>query len=386
MINNLKRVSVAGFIAAALMACTSNDIKDDEFFEPAELLKFEETVELKKNWSVSLSGGQGKRYVRLEPFYTLGHVYAASSEGIVTKLDVETGKPAWRVKTKLPISGGVAMDRGQVLLGTLTGEVVALSDEDGSQLWKAQLSSEVLSSPRSDGSVIVVHCYDGKVYGLKQDNGEKIWEYDSQQPRLTLRGTSAPVMSGGLAIIALANGKIVALHAETGIVQWEQRVTIAQGRSEIERIVDIEGTPLLDGSLLFAVTYQGQVAVLEWSSGRLLWRKEASSYVSVAQGFGNIYISETDGKVSAYKVNDGSLQWQQEDLAWRKLSPPATIGSYMVVGDYDGYLHLLSQSDGTMAGRERIDGSGVRVGMLSVGSALIVYSNGGKLVSYGLRE
>lgn len=373
-------------VALAIAACGGNDIKDDEFFEPAELQKIDKQVSLRRNWGASVGDGQGKSYVRLTPFYRDGSVYAASHDGIVKRLDAESGKRQWQVKTKLPISGGVAVDDDQVFIGTLNGEAIALSADDGRELWRAPLSSEVLSAPRSNGDMVVVHCYDGRVYGLRHDTGERVWEYESQHPRLTLRGTAAPLMISELAIVGLASGKLIALDAETGILRWEQRVAIAQGRSEIERIVDIEGTPVLDGQLLFAVSYQGRVVVLEAASGRILWRKEASSYVGLAQGFGNVYVAEANGKLSAYKINDGSLQWQLEDLAWRKLSAPATLGAYTVVADYDGYIHLVSQVDGRIVGRERIDGSGVRAPLLSQNDALLAYSNSGKLVSYSIKE
>lgn len=374
------------YLAVLVGACSSNNIKDDEFFEPAELQKFDRKVDLRRNWSGSVGDGQGKRYVRLEPFYRSGSIVVASHDGIVQRLNADTGKKEWQVKTGLPISGGAAMDNGQVFLGTLSGDAVALSAEDGSELWRTPLSSEILSAPRSNGDFVVVHCYDGRIYGLRHDTGEQVWEHETQNPRLTLRGSSSPLMLEDLAIIGTAGGKMIALDAETGILRWEQRIALAQGRSEIERMVDIDAKPVLDGGLLFTVSYQGRVVVLDGATGRILWRKDASSYVGLATGFGNLYVAEADGKLSAYKVNDGSLQWQLEDLSWRKLSAPATIGPYVAVADFDGYIHLISQIDGQIAGRERIDGSGVRAPLLRYRDSLLAFSNKGKLVSYSIRE
>ncbi len=381
-----QRVAKLCVLALVVSACSSNNIKDDEFFEPAELQKFDRQVQLKRNWSGSVGDGQGKRYVRLAPFYRSGSIVVVSHDGIVQRLDADSGNKQWQVKTKLPISGGVAMDNGQVFVGTLSGYAVALSAQDGSELWRTSLSSEILSAPRSNGEIVVVHCYDGRIYGLRHDTGEKVWEHETQNPRLTLRGSSSPLMLNGLAIIGTAGGKMLALDAETGILRWEQRVALAQGRSEIERMVDIDSGPVLDGSLLFTVSYQGRVVVMDAATGRILWRKDASSYVGLATGFGNVYVAEADGKLSAYKVNDGSLQWQLEELSWRKLSAPATIGPYVAVADFDGYIHLISQIDGQIAGRERIDGSGVRAPLLRYRDSLLVYSNKGKLVSYSIKE
>ncbi len=367
-------------------ACSSNKIKDEDFFKPAELNKFDKQMSFKQNWSTKIGGGQGKSYLRLAPFYRSGNVFAAAHDGVVVSVDANSGKTNWRVKTELPISGGVAVDRSVLFLGTLSGDAVALSADDGSELWRTTLSSEVLGAPRSNGSIVVVHCYDGRIYGLDHNSGEQVWEFETQNPKLTLRGSASPVILDELAIVGLAGGKLIALDTATGIMRWEQRVAISQGRSEIERMVDIDAAPIVDGPLMFTVSYQGRVLVVEAASGRVLWRKEASSYVGLAQGFGNLYISEADGKLSAYKVNDGNLQWQMEDLSWRKLSAPATLGTFTVVADYDGYLHAVSQTDGQLGGRTRVDGSGVRAPLLSYNDNLLVYSNNGKLVSYSVKE
>lgn len=382
------RKKLFGLLVVVLVttACSSNKIKDEDFFKPAELGKFDKQMSFKQNWATKVGGGQGKNYLRLAPFVRSNTVYVAAHDGVVLSVDAQSGKSNWRVKTDLPISGGVAVDRGVLFLGTLSGDAVALSADDGSELWRTTLSSEVLAAPRSDGSIVVVHCYDGRIYGLKHDTGEQVWEFETQNPKLTLRGSASPIIVDDLAVVGLAGGKLIALDTSTGIMRWEQRVAISQGRSEIERMVDIDAAPIMDGPLLFSVSYQGRILVVEASSGRVLWRKEASSYVGLAQGFGNVYISEADGKLSAYKVNDGNLQWQLEDLTWRKLSAPATMGKYTVVADYDGYLHAVAQLDGVLAGRTRVDGSGVKAPLLSYDGNLLVYSNNGKLVSYSIKE
>ncbi|MFK8022127.1 MAG: outer membrane protein assembly factor BamB [Pseudomonadales bacterium] len=381
-----RRLLGVALLLLLTVACSSNDIKDEDFFKPADLQKFTKQMDFSENWSTKVGGGQGKSYVRLAPFYRSGTIYAASHDGIVLSVDADSGKKNWQAKTELSISGGVAVDRGLLFVGTLSGDAVALSPEDGSEVWRTSLSSEVLGAPRSNGTTVVVHCYDGRVYGLNHETGAQVWEYESQNPKLTLRGSSSPLILEELAIVGLAGGKLVALDAETGILRWEQRVAIAQGRSEIERMVDIEAAPISDGPLLFTVSYQGRVVVLEAESGRILWRKEASSYVGLGSGFGNLYVAEADGKLSAYKVNDGTLQWQMEDLSWRKLSSPATLGAYTVVADYDGYIHAVSQIDGQLAGRTRIDGSGVRAPLIAYDSKLLIYSNNGKLASYSVKE
>lgn len=379
----------SGLLAITLLflaACSSNEISDEDLTEPAELEKIDEEVRLSKNWSVSVGDGQGKSYIRIKPFYSAGAVYVASYDGVVIKLDADNGKTLWKVETDKPISGGVAVDAGMVLFGTETGQVVALDAETGGELWSAMVRSEILSSPRSNGRVVVVHSYDGRIHGLDADSGRMLWEFESQMPKLTLRGSASPLLVRDVAIVGLANGKLVALSIDSGSVRWEHRVTIAKGRSEIDRMVDVDGTPLLEGQALYATSYRGRVVALNVQNGRPVWQNDASSHLSVAEGFGNIYISEANGNVAAYKSDDGALQWQNEELSWRKLSAPVTFGNYVLVADFDGYLHLLSQVDGHIAGRERPQSDGVRADMVRYRDAILVYGDGGKLVSLSIRR
>lgn len=382
----LRRITFLIALLAVLVGCASNDIEDEDLFEPADLVDFEPEFKLKKRWSVSVGNGQGKSYTKIAPVLDDDIIYAAAHNGHVLAIDPETGKKSWQQKTGLPITGGVGAGYDRVFVGTENGEVVAMAAEDGAIAWRTQLSSEVLSAPQTDGEIVVVPSYDGKLYGLNFETGKKVWEYDSSLPVLTLRGTANPVVDGETVIAAFGNGKLVAFEIATGLVRWEQRVAISQGRSEIERIVDIDGTPLLDEPLVYAVSYQGRLVAMESSSGRPLWRKEASSFVGLAEGFGNIYVAEANGNVGAYTAQEGTLRWQQEDLAWRKLSSPATLSSYVAVADYDGYVHFLSQVDGHMVARTRVDSSGVRAPLLTYEGTLLVYGNGGKLVALTIEK
>ncbi len=382
----LRRSVLLLALLAWLTGCGSNDIKDEDLFEPADLVKFEPEFELEKRWSVKVGNGQGKSYTKIAPVLEDDTIFIASYNGRVLAIDPVSGEQRWQQKTDLPITGGVGAGYDRVFVGTEDGEVVSMDAEDGAIKWRTQLTSEVLSAPQSNGEIVVVPSYDGNLYGLNFETGKKEWEYDSSLPVLTLRGTANPVVDGDTVIAAFANGKLVAFDIATGMVRWEQRVAISQGRSEIERIVDIDGTPLLDTPLIYAVSYQGRLVATESSSGRPLWRKPASSFVGLAEGFGNIYVAEANGKVSAYTAQEGTLRWQQEELAWRKLSAPATLSSYVAVADYNGYVHLLSQVDGHMVARTRVDSSGVRAPLLSYDDTLLVYGNGGKLVALNIEK
>jgi outer membrane protein assembly factor BamB len=355
---------------------------EDSGNEPAELIDFVSEVEIKKLWSVGVGDGQGDAYNRLEPVMNDGLIIAAGTDGVVLAVDQRKGKKQWRTDLELPISGGVGADEGMALLGTSGGVVVALDSSNGNELWRATVTGEVLAPPQTDGVVVAVQTFDGKIFGLNASDGSQLWRYDSTLPVLTLRGTASPVFYGGVIYAGLANGKVVALDRDSGTVSWERRLAIPKGDSEIERIVDIEGAPYISGDVLYAVSYQGGVGAVRLPSGQVLWLEDESSYVGVGEGFGNIYVADEKGTVTARSLNNGVVGWQTDELAYRSLSAPRAFRSYVAVGDFEGYVHLLSQVDGHVVGRVKVDSDGVRANMLSRENTLIVYGNGGDLVAY----
>jgi len=371
-------------LALTLMAvgCSSNSKKE---LPPAELTDFKEEVRLEKQWSRSVGDGQGDLYNLLEPAVDGQTIYAASAEGRVMAMQRESGEVLWKKDLDLPISGAVGVGNGLVLLGTLRGDVIALDAGSGEQKWRAKVTSEVLAAPATNGDVVVVQTQDDKLIGFDASTGNQRWIYEGTVPVLTLRGTGAPLIAGRLALAGLASGKVVAVDVQRGLPVWEARVAIPQGRSELDRVVDIDGGLLLVDDVLYVASYQGRTAALDLSSGRLLWQREASSYVGVAEGTGSVFISQASGTVESIDSRGSSSLWSNDALARRQLSAPAVLSSNVVVGDLEGYVHLLSQVDGRFVGREKVDGDGVRVRPLVVGNWMYVFGNSGKLVAYTLR-
>ena len=380
----MMRWTHALMLATAVLAagCSSNSTKE---LPPAELTKFSEEVRLDKQWSRSIGEGQGETWNQLELASDGDSLYAADIEGLVVAMNRETGKVLWEQELDKPVSGGVGAGYGLVLVGTLKGQVIALDSATGEVKWQAPVGSEVLSAPANNGDVVVVQTQDDHVFGLDAATGERRWSYESTPAVLTLRGTSAPVVTNRLAVAGLSSGKVVALDIQRGIPVWEQRVAMAKGRSELERMVDIDGALLLSGGTLYVVTYQGQLAALDLQSGRPLWQRDASSYVGVAAGFGHVYVSQASGTVEGIDERSTSALWSNDALARRQLSTPVAFSSNVAVGDLEGYLHLLSQVDGRFVGRERVDSDGLRARPLVVGDWLYAYGNSGKLVAYTLR-
>ncbi|WPP00842.1 outer membrane protein assembly factor BamB [Pseudomonas sp. HR96] len=368
----------AALLALALLAagCSSNSKKE---LPPAELTPFKEEVSLHKEWSRSIGDGQGKTYNMLVPAVEGEHIYAADVTGEVVSLNRMTGDVNWKKSLEQPVSGAVGVGSGLVLLGTLRGEVIALDASNGEEKWRAKVGSEVLAPPATNGDIVVVQTQDDRVVGVDAATGTQRWLYDSTPAVLTLRGTGAPIVTDHLAVAGLSTGKVVALDTRNGVPVWETRVAIPSGRSELERVVDIDGGLLLNNGTLYVASYQGRMAGLDLESGRVNWQRDASSYAGVAQGFGSVYVALANGTVESVDERSTSALWTNDSLARRQLSAPEVFSSYVAVGDFEGYLHLLSQVDGRFVGREKIDGDGLRARPLVVGNMIYVFGNSGKL-------
>jgi len=315
-----------------------------------------------------------------------GQIVIADRKGRVLALNALTGKENWEVKTRVPVSAGPGVGEGLVLLGTSDAEVLALDAADGSKRWVAAVSSEVLAVPQIDLGRVIVQTVDGNVTALDAESGAQLWIYDRSVPVLTLRGTSTPAVEHGLVVAGFANGKLVALSAEKGFVGWETNIAIPQGRSELERIVDIDGDPIIVGTAVYVTTYQGRIAVIDLQTGNPGWKRDMSSYVGLGVDFSQVYVTDAQSHVWALSRSTGATVWRTEKLANRHLTAPEPYKDYIAVADYDGYVHLLSRYDGRIVARARVDSDPVRARPLVIDDILYVYSTDGKLSAYTLSE
>lgn len=384
----------SGLLAATLLllsGCSTiggwfSSDDDEDPRKPAELQKITETVKVARLWSTGVGDGQGKGRYALQPAISGDTLYAASADGELKALNRQSGKRLWDRELDSGLSGGVGVYGNSLFLGGADGSVLRVSATDGELIWRVPVSSEVLAPPQSNGRVVVAQSYDGRLHGLDFETGRRLWTHDSNMPALTIRGTSTPILRDNLVFAGFASGRVLAFDIATGAVQWEARVAIPQGRSEIERIVDVDGSMDLAGSELYAASYQGNLVAMEASSGRKIWQQKVSSVSGVSTGFGNAYVADEDGTVYAWLRNGQGLRWSQNALAWRGLGRPVPVSSYLAVPDFEGYVHLLSQVDGEFVGRLRVDRKGVRADMLSDGNTLYVYGNSGKLIAYEIRS
>ena len=378
-------------LALMLPGCANlnplNWFSDDEVNPPAELEEFTPQVRLRREWSVSVGNGQGDIYNELVPALDGDSIYAVSENGNVVAVDVASGNIRWRTRLDVVVTGGVGAGNGMVMLGTQDAEVVVLNQEDGSERWRGAVTSEVLAAPQTNGDIVVAQTVDSKLLALDAETGERRWIYETTQPPLTLRGTSHPLItSAGTVVAGFSNGTLVAVNAADGVYRWEERVAVPEGRYDIERVIDVDGDLLLDGNRILAASYQGNLMAFDAISGQIVWGMEASSYHGMDQGFGNIYYCDDRSHIVAVRDNSEDIVWQNESLQYRAITAPKTVNNYLAVGDFEGYVHLLSQIDGSIVGRTQVDNDGIRANLLSRGNRLFVYGNSGRLVSLSLQQ
>lgn len=351
---------------------------------PVQLERIDSKVSLKKRWSSKIGDGQGDGFYKITPTLIDGVIYVASSDGEVAAINAANGARLWRVELERPLSGGVGYHNRSLYLGGADGSVLQLSAEDGAVEWEAAVSGEVLAAPVVSDDWVIVQTYDGKLLGFRSGADEPSWTFTSDVPVLTLRGTSAPILVGGNAIAGFGDGKVVAVDVDSGNVSWEARIGVPQGSSEIDRIVDVDGAMTQQGIELFVASYQGRLAALDSRTGRKLWQQNVSSVTGTNVGFGNVYVADVDGTLSAFLRTGQGVRWQNIELGYRELSRPTPVSSYVATVDFEGYLHLLSQVDGQIVGRSKIGGDAARADMIADSGRLIIYADNGQLLAYEL--
>ncbi len=377
----MKQMKIFGLLIAVLLAACSS--VEEKALEPMELPEFEAKGQLKRLWKASVGSGQDNRYTMLVPAINGDNIYASDIEGNVFAFNRNTGKKLWQQELDVPVSGGIGIGSGVLLLGTYSAHVIALDMNDGSEKWRVRVSSEVVSPPQTNGRLVAVQTFDGRLLGLDFNTGKQLWAYETANPLLTLRGSASPLFYGTSIYAGFATGKVVSVQASDGLLLWEQRVAVPKGRGDYERMIDIDGSPLLVGDILFCVSFQGQLVAFSRATGRVLWSQQASSFLDLSAGQGNVYLTDAGGSVKAYRTGSGQLAWENDQLLRRKVSAPHAFASYVAVADEEeGYLHILSQTDGSFVARKKIDGSGIRSPLVHADNTLYVFSNDGDLVAF----
>ncbi|HEY4138850.1 MAG TPA: outer membrane protein assembly factor BamB, partial [Casimicrobiaceae bacterium] len=303
------------------------------------------------NWQVNV----GKAAPGLAPAITPNSVYAAASDGTLVRVDPATGRQLWRISVGQKLSAGPGADEAHVIVGTDKGDVLAF-DVDGKPAWTGKVSSEVIAPPRIAEGVAIVFSGDGRIYGLSAADGKTKWVHQRNNPALTIRNTAGGVTSRGGVFTGTAGGHLLALDVNTGSVGWDATVASPKGATELERIADVTSLPLVDTQQVCAVAYQGRVACFDILRGNLLWSRDLSSLNGLTGDDRYLYITDDKGAVHALDKSSGASIWKQDALAERRIGGPQLVGDFVGVVDVEGYLHLLSRSDGAYVGRLATDG------------------------------
>jgi len=338
---------VVGVLATALIGCS----KDKDVEPPAVLVPFAAKLSVQRLWEVSVGAKNVLLRLALSPAIADGQVYVAAQDGAVRALNAASGREMWRVNTKLPLSAGPGVGGGLVVVGSSDGQVVALDARSGATKWKIRVSGEVLATPAVTASGIAVRTVDGRVRALAVDTGRELWSNEEQVPRLTLRGTAAPTVAGDIVLCGFDNGKMAAYSLSTGDVLWDTAISPPRGRTELERMVDIDGHFEVSGHDVFVAGYQGRVAMLGLESGQIWWSHEASSNHGLAVDDRRVFVTLADSKVQALLRKDGTSAWTQEALIRRGLTAPVIDQDALVVADFEGYLHWIDRDSGALLAR-----------------------------------
>lgn len=354
---------------------------DDITTPPSPLPKLAASLEIRTLWSRSVTSGARSHYLKLVPAPAQDRIFVAGFRGELSAQSLDNGDTLWSTRTRLRISGGPGQGEGLVVVGTEEGEVAAYAAADGKSLWKAQLTSEVLAPPQISDGVVVARTVDGRLFGLRVSNGEVMWVYDRSVPSLSLRGTSAPALGEGLAICGFDSGRIVAVGLQDGNEVWEARASIPSGRTELQRLVDVDAEPVIADGVTYAVTFQGRLAAIDLASGDTLWRREMSSHSGLALDERRVFVSDTEGIIWAVSRDTSATLWRQESLKGREIGVPAIYKGYLLVGDFEGYVHWLDAANGEILGRVQVDGEGVFVRPVIADDAVYVLGSGGVLAA-----
>ncbi|ASP39229.1 outer membrane protein assembly factor BamB [Bacterioplanes sanyensis] len=343
----MPRLFCALLLSLAVAGCSSTPEQPQ-----SSLSSIDDQLDVDVEWRLNLGQQAGTRLNRLRPAVQNDTVFMASADGRVLALELASGAEQWQLTLEQNIIGGVALAGDQLFVSTMDGMLHSISTA-GELQWSSALASEAVASVASDAQRVFVHTIDGRLSAYQRDNGEQLWTYEHAMPVLSVRGTSSPLVLEQLVVTGFASGKVVALDKRLGIPRWDVRLAIPDGRSELERLVDVDGTPVWDNGVIYAASYHGKVAALS-PRGEVRWQEDGSSYGHPVLALGSLYLSLDDGTLQAYDIYNGANQWTQTILQGKALGQVTVFDRYLAVADDEGFLYLLSLVDGELLARERM--------------------------------
>ncbi len=334
-------------LVAALAACSP--FGDDNTPPPSPLVNFNATAAYLPLWSANVGKGDDDNYLRFAVASDQGRLFTTDVNGNVLATNAVDGKRIWRTQLNKAITSGVGMGAGLVFVGDNTGALYALDEHTGNLRWQVTLENQALATPEAQNNVVLVKTVDDEVYALNAQNGKTLWTFANAAPQMILRFGSTPKIAGDKVVIGTADGKVFVLSLADGTILWQQQLATPQGTTEAQQMVDVDVNPVMEEGNIYIATYQGNIASLQLDTGVTNWQKNLSSYTGIALGKDNLFITDANSHIWMFSKADGSVTWQQDELAYRDITAPALSDQYVIVGDAEGYLHVLSRSTGQFA-------------------------------------
>ena len=377
------RIAAAVVLAVALFGCAGRKDKGEP---PAKLTDFEPTIGIDKVWSHKVGGKSERLRLGLRPATDGARIFAGAYDGQIASFDAASGDEIWSVKTQLPLTAGPGFGEGMLAFGTADGDLLAIDAATGQERWRQAIGSEVLAAPAIGSGVVVVRTVDGRLRGFSAANGSTVWTAEQNLPTLTLRGNTAPRVSGPLVVSGFNNGRVAAYEIADGDPAWEVAIANPTGRSELERLVDVSAGLQIVGNDVYVVGYHGRAVGIDLETGVVLWQQELSSYAGLGADINNVYVTSDFDAVVALERQSGTQLWRQEALRLRDVTAPTRYANTVVVGDYEGYLHWLSPDNGDFLARERAAGQRISGAPLVVGENVYVQGDDGTVAAFTLRR
>ncbi|WP_201509791.1 outer membrane protein assembly factor BamB [Psychrobacter alimentarius] len=378
-------VAVLAVMSTAVIGC-NRGIKP-VVNEPVKLVQIAQPISVLQpvfSTDVGNKKASKKDPLDLQVGYANGQIVTASRGGDLTGFN-STGERVWSVQVGDQITGGVALDAlsQTAIVSTRNGQIMAFDSTTGAKRWQQQLSGTVLTPALITNNRVVLSANDGFLHGLSLQTGQPVWQFATQVPAISVRGSAAPtLLDNKTALLATADGRLHAVTTDSGLPQWSRRVGVGSGSSEVERMSDVDGKPIVDKNQLFAVSYSGQLLGIDLASRQVMFVKDMASLKSLAVNNQQVIATSLDGKVAAYDRNTGEMLWESEELAYRDLTNPVMIGNYIAVGDLDGVVHLFDPASGKIVSRVQTKGA---LSSLQVqGSRLMTQSTSGQVAIWQL--
>lgn len=352
--------------------------------EPMPLADIASSVEVRRLWTASAGSGEARLGIGQRPVVLDGKVYAAAVDGGVHAFDLRSGQSLWRYPSELRLSGGPGAGEGLVVVGSLEGDVVALDAATGSEKWRAKVANEVLVAPAVANGMVFVHANDGRVTAFDAASGERRWFHGSDMPALTVRGSGGITVGPGLLFVGNDRGTVTALSMSDGSVLWAAAVAQPDGRTELERMADVDGAPVLDDTILYATSYKNRTVAIDGPTGQLVWDRDNGGPRGLGVSNSAVVVADATGSVVGLDKNSGGSLWQQDGLKYRNVSAPAVQGDYAVVGDLEGVVHWLRLADGAFAARASV-GAAIGGQPVVADGILLVQTIDGQVAAYSLQ-